>query len=98
MIEIVWEFVVKPEAIEAFVDAYGPDGDWSQLFGLHPGYRGTTLLRDTHDPRRFLTVDRWESLEAFARMRADSAALYAELDRDLAPLTESERELGVFTS
>ena len=29
MIAIVWEFIVKEEAVPAFQRAYGPDGEWA---------------------------------------------------------------------
>jgi len=32
MIAIVWEFIVKEEAVSAFQRAYGPDGEWAALF------------------------------------------------------------------
>ncbi len=57
MVEIVWEFVVKEEARGQFELAYGPGGAWSKLFARYPGFRGTTLLRDTENPRRYLTID-----------------------------------------
>ena len=50
MIEIVWEYVVKEEARGQFELAYGPGGAWSKLFARCPGFRGTTLLRDTKNP------------------------------------------------
>jgi len=28
----VWEYIVPPNNSEAFQRAYGPDGDWAQLF------------------------------------------------------------------
>jgi heme-degrading monooxygenase HmoA len=97
MIHIVWEFVVKDGAAEAFAEGYGPGGDWAQLFARHAGYRGTSLWRDEAQPRRFMTVDRWDTLDHFHRMKTESAADYARLDSRFADLTESERELGVFS-
>ena len=86
MIAIVWEFIVKDEAVSAFQLAYGPDGDWAALFRQHPGYEGTTLLQDATARGRFLTIDRWESEE------------YSRLDAMFGELTVSERKLGVFVS
>jgi hypothetical protein len=98
MIQIVWEFVVKEGSVAAFRRAYGPDGDWSVLFGRHPGYHGTTLLQDTAQGTRFLTIDRWVDSAAFDAMRRDSREDYARLDALFGALTLSERELGVFRS
>jgi heme-degrading monooxygenase HmoA len=98
MIAIVWEFVVKDEAMAAFERAYGPDGDWAALFRRHPGYRGTSLLRDTQAPARFLTIDRWDDAATFERMQAAAREEYARLDARFAEMTLSERRLGVFVA
>jgi heme-degrading monooxygenase HmoA len=96
VIHIVWAFTVRAEAVERFVALYGPEGDWVRLFARHPGYRGTDLLRDEADPRRFLTVDRWDSHEDMHRMKETSAQEYARLDALGEALTESESRIGVF--
>jgi heme-degrading monooxygenase HmoA len=96
MIEIVWEFVVKEEAQGQFELAYGPGGAWSKLFAQSPGFRGTTLLRDTQNPRRYLTVDIWDTLELREQALAEHKVEYDELDAAFADWTESETEVGIF--
>jgi heme-degrading monooxygenase HmoA len=96
VIEIVWEFVVKEEARGQFELAYGPGGAWSELFGACPGFRGTTLLRDTQNPRRYLTVDLWDTLAQREQALAEHEAEYAGLDAAFAGWTESETEVGIF--
>jgi len=54
MIQIIWEFVVTADAVGQFEQAYGPGGAWVRLFQAHPGFRGTTLLRDNENPRRYV--------------------------------------------
>src|SRR4029453_7530564 len=98
MIEIVWEFVVKPEAVPRFREVYGSDGAWAALFGRHPGFAGTRLLQDATSRQRFLTVDTWESESRFAEMRRAAQEEYARLDAECENLTLSEREIGVFRS
>ncbi len=98
MIEIVWEFIVRPEAIPRFEEIYGSSGDWAVLFRQHPGYEGTTLLQDTAAPERFLTIDRWESELHFNEMLRLAQQEYARLDALGGELTISERKLGVFHS
>jgi len=83
MVEIVWEFVVKEEARGQFELAYGPGGAWSRLFARSPGFRGTTLLRDTKNPRREQAL-------------AEGQAGYSNLDAAFADWTESRTEVGVF--
>jgi len=96
MIAIVWEFVVKKEAISAFQQVYGAGGEWAALFRRYPGYEGTTLLQDSMMRTRFLTIDHWKDLALFNQMRQDSQQEYSRLDGKFSELTVSERELGVF--
>ncbi|HEY7825621.1 MAG TPA: antibiotic biosynthesis monooxygenase [Candidatus Acidoferrales bacterium] len=96
MIQIVWEFVASPGQTLEFERCYAPDGRWAELFRRAPGYRGTSLLRDAEEPRRYLTIDRWETAAAHQSMRERLAQEYAALDRACEPLTESERRIGVF--
>ena len=96
MIEIVWEFVVKEEARGQFELVSGPGGAWSKLFAPSPGYRGTTLLRDTNNHLRFLTIDFWETEAQHEQILAERAEEYASLHADLGGLTESKTEVGVF--
>ena len=96
MIEIVWEFVVKDEARGQFELAYGPGGAWSKLFARCPGFRGTTLLRDTENPRRYLTIDFWDTLAQWEHMLAERKSEYSNLDAAFADWTESKSEVGIF--
>ncbi len=93
---IVWEFVAREGLVQEFERAYGPDGDWARLFRRAPGYLGTTLIRDRETPRRFLTIDRWVSRQAFEEFRQQNGADYDRLDRRLATLNDKERQIGVF--
>jgi heme-degrading monooxygenase HmoA len=96
MIEVVCAFVVNEEARGQFELAYGPGGAWSELFAGAPGFRGTTLLRDTKDPRRYLTIDLWDTEAQRERALAEREAEYASLDAAFEDWTESRAELGTF--
>ncbi len=96
MIEIVWEFVVKEEARGQFELAYGPGGAWSKLFARCPGFRGTTLLRDTKNPGRYLTIDFWDTLAQREQMLAERKTEYSDLDAAFADWTETKTEAGIF--
>jgi hypothetical protein len=96
MIEIVCEFVVKEEARGPFELAYGPGGAWSNLFAGCPGFRGTTLLRDTNDLRRYLTVDVWDTEALRAQTLAECSDDYAALEAAFEAWTEARTELGTF--
>ncbi len=92
----LWEFVVVPAAQARFESHYGPDGSWAWLFRRAPGYVGTELLQDRKDPLRYLTIDRWESREAWLAFRSEHGAEYERLDRELQGLATRETPLGEF--
>jgi heme-degrading monooxygenase HmoA len=96
MIEIVWEFVVNEEARGQFELAYGPGGAWSKLFARCPGFRGTTLLRDTKNPRRYLTIDFWDTEAQWEQVLAERKAEYSNLHATFGDWTESKTEVGIF--
>jgi heme-degrading monooxygenase HmoA len=96
MVEIVWEFVVKEEAQGQFELAYGPGGAWGKLFARCPGFRGTTVLRDTKNPRRYLTIDLWETEARREQALAESKAEYSDLEAAFGEWTESKTEVGMF--
>jgi heme-degrading monooxygenase HmoA len=79
-----------------FERAYGPAGEWKRLFERGDGYRGTELLRDIAKARRYVTVDRWESREAFETFHERYREEYEALDAKLEALTEYEARVGWF--
>jgi quinol monooxygenase YgiN len=96
MIEVIWEFRVKPQHVAEFERHYSGKGPWATLFGSSPGYYGTKLLRDREDPLRFLTIDTWDDFAAYEGFRADHTDQYRELDSHFERLTGSERLVGIF--
>ena len=69
----VWEFKVRPGCEAEFERNYGPDGSWVELFRAAHGYLDTILLRDLGRGRRYLTIDRWESEDAYRSFRTARA-------------------------
>lgn len=96
MVEVIREFVVKEEARGRFELAYGPGGAWSKLSAGCPGFRGTTVLRDTENPRRYLTIDLWDTAPQREQAQGESKTVYADLDAALGELTESTTDVGTF--
>lgn len=94
----VWEYVVEADRARDFECAYGPDGDWARLFRRARGYVRTELCQDVADPLRFVTVDQWESIEAWATFRRERSDEYEALDARCEGLTVWEREVGRFTT
>jgi heme-degrading monooxygenase HmoA len=96
MIEVVWEYIVKEEAQGQFELAYGPGGAWSKMFARCPGFRGTTLLRDTKKPRRYLVIDLWDTEAQREQVLDERKAEYADLEAAFANWTESKTEVGIY--
>jgi hypothetical protein len=91
----VWEFVVRSDAVAAFVDLYGPGGRWAELFSTYDGYLGTELLADAGDPVRYVTLDRWSDAASSAAVDTTAGAWRA-LDLEGERLTERETFVGAF--
>jgi len=96
MIEVIWEFRVKPQHVADFERDYSSMGPWAALFRGSPAYHGTRLLRDREDRLRFLTVDTWNDAGSYELFRYTHAKQYEELDRGFERLTDSEQMVGIF--
>ena len=92
----LWEFEVKSGCEELFEQAYGPEGEWVRLFRRDARYRGTRLLRDAVRQRVYVTIDEWESQEAYAEFQGNHAAEYAKIDKKCESLTAGESHLASF--
>ena len=97
MFVVIWQFEIAEDKIAAFEAAYGPEGAWAKLFRLSPDYRGTELLRDAYVQGNYLTIDRWQSEEAFRAFRKEHDAAYEAVDRSCDDLTASETRVGAYT-
>jgi len=95
MIQIVWQYEVKEEFRGRFELAYGPGGAWSRLFDTSPGFRGTTLLRDTHNPCRYLTIDTWDTEEQRDAFLDEHKDEYCSLDAAFQEWTDAESQVGI---
>ena len=93
MYVIVWRYAVPAERTTAFVRAYGPHGDWAQLFATASAYEGTDLILGD-DAGTYITIDRWRSKEDFDGFLRERGGDYDELDSRLASLTASETLVG----
>lgn len=92
----MWEYVVRPDRVDEFERLYGPNGEWSELFRESAAYIQTELHRDRRQPNRYVTVDHWESYDAWRDWRSRFDARFEELDRRGEQLTVEEREIGRF--
>ena len=93
---IVWEFRVRPGREAEFAEKYGPEGLWARLFRKSTDYERTDLVRDVAVEGRFLTLDYWQTEEAFTQFKQQNLAEYERLDKEFEGLTEQETRLGAF--
>jgi heme-degrading monooxygenase HmoA len=94
MFVALWEYEVKPGCEKRFENAYGPAGEWARLFRNDSNYRETRLLRDPFGPAIYLTLDFWNSREAYERFMAAHENEYRALDAAAEELTSKERRIG----
>jgi hypothetical protein len=72
MFVALWEYEVKPGGEERFEKAYGPEGDWVRLFRSDSRYHETRLVRDSFRRGVYLTMDFWQSREAYEMVQRNS--------------------------
>jgi len=96
MIEHISEYVSKPDYCQQFELAFGPGGAWDKLFSRCEGYRGTSVLRDSENPNRFLIVDLWKSVELRDLALKEQEPPFSELIMLFQEWTLSISDLGVF--
>jgi heme-degrading monooxygenase HmoA len=84
-------YEVAPQRRAEFEAAYGPDGEWAELFRGGAGYLGTTLERTAEGT--YLVADSWRSQADYERFLAGNAARYEAMSRAHERLYVSERRL-----
>jgi heme-degrading monooxygenase HmoA len=94
MIAIIWTYAPTAGAEARFRAAYGPDGDWAQLFRRAPGFVRTELLAEADG--RYATLDYWVDAASFAAFMAAFVEDYAKLDAACEALTAEETRVGLF--
>ena len=98
---IMWEFQVCAGMKKHFEKGYGPEGEWARLFAQDEAYIGTELIHDLKGrglkgEGTYVTLDFWQSQEAYDAFRKRHLAKYKALDQKCEEMTESEREIGRF--
>ncbi|HEX2251266.1 MAG TPA: antibiotic biosynthesis monooxygenase family protein [Gemmatimonadales bacterium] len=92
----IWQFRVASGRADEFREVYGPEGAWATLFSREQAFLGTDLFQSATDPELFITIDSWDSPEAWAAFLRTWGDDYAILDRRCDELIVSEREVGSF--
>ena len=96
MIEIIREFQIADQACGKFELVFGPGGAWSKLYAKRPGFRGITLLRDTDNARRYLTVEIWDTTAQRDHSVEICQSELKNLEAEIADWADSQTHLGVF--
>lgn len=94
--DIIWTYDVDEPDREAFERAYGPEGDWAQLFSRGSGFIEVVLLADAAAPGRYLTIDRWRDEGHFEHFMAQHGEAYVALDGALTGVSGHGTRLGGF--
>jgi len=66
------------------------------LFRSDSAFIETLLLHDPSRQGRYVTIDRWQSAEAYRLFRQNFSAQYQAIDRICEGLTNRETNLGSF--
>ena len=90
---IVWEFTVVQDHAAAFESAYGPDGEWAQLFARADGFLGVDLVVGD-EPGTYVTIDRWRDRASREQFMTTWRDEYLDLDARFAGLTITERRVA----
>ena len=97
MFVALWEFEVKPGSKEKFEEVYGANGAWAKLFLQDSQYKGTRLVKDVERERVYLTLDFWESREAYEKFKKENAAEYDRIDKECEGMTVREDRIGEYS-
>lgn len=92
----LWQFQAAPGQEAEFEAAYGADGTWARLFQRGAGYLGTELLRGASGSGEYVTIDRWESEEAWTSFHNLHRDAYEALDEACARLCSLDARIGEF--
>ncbi|MCI0712058.1 MAG: antibiotic biosynthesis monooxygenase [Chloroflexi bacterium] len=96
MFAIIWNYIADPEKQAEFEAAYGPDGDWADLFRKGRGYIRTELLRDIDKQNRYTTIDHWKTAEDYKIFHNQFAVEYQALDARFEAWIINETLIGTF--
>ena len=94
----IWEYEVKPEFKESFINYYKSSGDWAKLFERAEGFIRTELFSEQTGVNDFITIDYWESEKNYDEFMNKYYDEYNELDNRCSNFTVSEIMIGSFDS
>ena len=97
MYVVIWQYTIRPHFVKSFLEYYGTDGKWADLFRKSDDYLSTELLRSDSDPLQFITIDRWKSKQTYTLFINKNKTTYTALDKITEAWTEREGLIGNYT-
>ncbi len=97
MIQVIWEYKVKPEKASEFEAAYGKEGEWSRFFKQSKAFKGSELIVKDLENHVYMTIDKWKSIEQYDQFMQQNMKEYKRLDQKLAAYTILKEEIGIFS-
>jgi heme-degrading monooxygenase HmoA len=95
MFVIIWEYKIKPEYRQTFLNYYKSDGEWVRFFRQDENYLSKLLVLSA-DEEVYLTIDRWRTEAAYQAFQQQQQSRYKELDEYCEQLTVEEKLIGKY--
>jgi len=92
----IWKFYINDNYKNEFEYLYGLEGAWVKLFKKDPMYIKTELISDLKYPKQYLTIDYWQTKEAYKLFHFNNKNRYIEIDAVGKKFTNKEEFLGEF--
>lgn len=96
MFIVLNEFHVKEEHIPAFETEFGSAGTRSETLQKGEGFMSTELMKDGANKRRFITIDRWISKDAYEDFQIEFENESAEVAKLGENMLEKQQLIGAF--
>jgi quinol monooxygenase YgiN len=98
VIALVWQFKVQPGREAAFEGFVGAEGPWQALSRRSRSCLGSSFMRDTAQPTRYLVVEYWSEMLVYEKHQADYSDDVEALEQERNQLLEEMSLLGIFTA
>ena len=96
MYSVIWQYQVKVGAEENFKALYNSNGEWVQWFKESPHFIRTDLMRSSESSDVFVTVDWWESKEAYEKFYNSNPKRREAIDSKGENYTLQEKRIGSY--
>lgn len=98
MIAFAWQFEVKKGRESRFERVIGADGPWQALARRSRSFLGSSFLRDTAQPTRYLLIEYWSEMLVYEKHQADFSDEIRELSVERDALVETMTPTGIFAA